>query len=300
MIDLEDGTTGGRIIAKRWLNNLDKNWLSTDGEQYYARIVGRLIRGQQETRNTLEVKAFRRVGDPHEMFHHVLQAAFVTLSLARGPPSKAAWHSVCRSFEPEDGGQDERFAPPSAPNTPAAPRVASLGRTKTPSTMQNMPTSNPAAPPLPETLSASASRITLPQTPPSHMLHTHAASHRCIPSPTPPPASPPPSPVRASSATAHQNPASLGARRVPGLKRDPLAHLGVLERAILLKILSSDASADSKEGVSCRTIVRAVAHYNATQDEIGKALDVLVDENFIIEIDDGHYTAAMNHYPASS
>lgn len=86
LIDLEDGTTGGRILARRWLNNLNVNWLRSDGEQYYARIIGRLVRGQQETRNSLEIKAFRRVADPHEMLLHILEAAFATLTFERGPP----------------------------------------------------------------------------------------------------------------------------------------------------------------------------------------------------------------------
>lgn len=59
--------------------------------------------------------------------------------------------------------------------------------------------------------------------------------------------------------------AASGTRRVLGLKRDPLAHLGVLQRAILLRVLESDEPG----GVSVRSIVRSVAHHNATLEDIG-------------------------------
>lgn len=84
LLDLEDGTTGGRIFAKRWLNGQDSDGLP-DEEQYYARIVGTIVRGH-ESKNTLRVEGIQRVTDPHQLFLHILEAAFVSLTLERGPP----------------------------------------------------------------------------------------------------------------------------------------------------------------------------------------------------------------------
>lgn len=84
LLDLEDGTTGGRIFAKRWLNGQDSDGL-LDEEQYYARIVGTIVRGH-ESKNTLRVEGIQRVTDPHQLFLHILEAAFVSLTLERGPP----------------------------------------------------------------------------------------------------------------------------------------------------------------------------------------------------------------------
>ncbi|KAI0636960.1 hypothetical protein C8Q77DRAFT_537662 [Trametes polyzona] len=184
MFDLEDGTTGGSIIAKRWRNGRDDSELPTTlDEQLYARIVGRLARGK-EAKNALEVKTLRVITDPHELLFHILEVAFVHLCFERGPPPV----SVRETIEPRGatGVHYEPLAglPATAPNTPAIPRTRAANVRPTPN---------------PDRSDASASRTSVtprPETPPP----------RPPPDSPSPPTSPSPAPTRRVQAPAIPSP----------------------------------------------------------------------------------------------
>ncbi|KAI0362111.1 hypothetical protein OH77DRAFT_19500 [Trametes cingulata] len=278
-LEIEDGTKDGRITVKRWLNEQDSDGFPTDGEPFYARFVGTLSRKGQETKNVLELKGWQRVTDPHQLFCHILEVAFVTLALERGPPSA----SVKRSVGPLslDWGPSGAFPPASAPNTPAIVRTARPPATQATPAHQWTPVT-PAPTPPPRTPSPPPSRSTT-QSPPA--------------SPSRAPASPTPHTIRRQQNDVI-SPLASGSRRASGLRRDPYAHLTVLQRAILLQILNTPPSG---EGVSVVAIVRGISHHDATEDQIGEALDFLMDAGYISTIgDDEHFVMKTNHYPTSS
>ncbi|KAL1947911.1 hypothetical protein VTO73DRAFT_13635 [Trametes versicolor] len=300
LLDLEDGTTGGRIFAKRWLNGQDSDGLP-DEEQYYARIVGTIVRGH-ESKNTLRVEGIQRVTDPHQLFLHILEAAFVSLTLERGPPPLSVRRSVGPRFLSGEQEVPAQFALPSAPTTPAVTRVARPSHALQSTPTRQVVTSSPAIPPRPPTPPPPAVR---PHTPPPPVVHPPTPPRSPSPqyatppsSPSPPraqspPTSPSPAPARASSSAIQQ---SSESRRVSGIKRDPWAHLSALERAILLQIFN----APSDEDVSVRAITRGVSHYEVTQADISHALDALTDKGFVEPLDNEHYIIKTNHYPTSS
>ncbi|KAI0374902.1 hypothetical protein BV20DRAFT_961124 [Pilatotrama ljubarskyi] len=274
LLDVEDGTKDGRIIVKRWLNGKESDGFPADEQPFYARILGKLPRGGQESKNVLELKAWQKVADPHHLFLHILEVAFVTLALERGPPPD----SVRRSVGPRElnWGPGVGFPTASAPTTPAITRTARPAASQTTQVQQRTPALFATSPGL-RTPSPSPSR-SIVRSPPT--------------SPSPAPSSPSP------AAHLSQNHHASGSRRVSALRRDPYAHLTVLQRAILLQILNAPVT---DEEVSMETIVRGISHHDAAPAQIGEALDFLVDEGYICQVrDNEHFTMKTSHYPTSS
>ncbi|KAH9901397.1 hypothetical protein C8Q73DRAFT_677698 [Cubamyces lactineus] len=279
-LTIEDGTRNGTLTAHRWLDSQPRINLPTDGKPFYARIIGKLKAGSEKKYpHVLEISLLKLVDDPHELLFHLLETAFVTLSIERGPPLD----SVKPNVEPrgQHGGIQEEIPVATAPNTPAA--VRTLARADT----LMRPASPVASPSIPSTPSRST---------PSRDVATPSVAHQNSSRPEPPRTptiSPPTSPT-----PSRWTPASGGTPgRASGLRRDPYAQLSVLERAILLQILNAPAS---EGGVNFRTITRGVSHHNATFKGISDAFDALTEQGYISQSPDGeHYAIRTKHYPST-
>ncbi|KAI0647062.1 hypothetical protein C8Q79DRAFT_957593 [Trametes meyenii] len=291
--DLEDGTTGGRVAAKRWRNNRETEGIPTDGRPFYAQIIGKIVRGAQETRNVLEINqlgGLHEVTDPHHVLLHILEVAYFTLMLKHGSPSDVVRRSV--GPRASEGGGVKAEMGSSAPSTPVVARTIRSEPCSPPDTYvprpqfeSPAPHSRPATPPRPQSRAA-----TEPPTSP-----TPASTPRTRDS-TPTPVDP--------ASVGHELVAQVQAsnsRRASGLRRDPYGHLTVLQRAIILLILnaSTATATTSAEGVSVIAIVHGVAHHEVTCVQIGDALDELTERGYIVPTDSEskHYTIKTNHYP---
>ncbi|OSC97116.1 hypothetical protein PYCCODRAFT_1440476 [Trametes coccinea BRFM310] len=280
LLDLEDGTSNGWITAKRWLNGQDTDGLPTDKDNFYVHITGELVRASGDSKTTLTVRSISVVTDPHQLLLHILEAAFVTLALERGPPTRAAKQSVGSRTQALVRQEEDEVWPPGAPVTPAVSRTFKSGV---------LPGSQ-VVPRSPAARSPPPSPSPSPRPPQVRMSPTQSSAHR---QPTTVPSSPrSPTPIRQGSN------AATGPRiATPARRRDPAADLSALERAILLKILGASPG---ENAVSVVTITRAVGHHNVAAHEIGAALDALVDKGYISASEDGnHYSDAAKscHYP---
>ncbi|KAI0664796.1 hypothetical protein C8Q70DRAFT_939770 [Cubamyces menziesii] len=285
-LEIEDGTRNGTLTAHRWLDQQPRVDLPTDDKPFYARIIGKLKPGSDKHYpHELEINLLNLVDDPHLLFFHILEAAFVTLSIERGPLPEPAQQSA----EPDGqdvGVQEEILPVANAPNTPAA--VPTLARTKTP-VRPVTPVVPPSVPSTPSRSTSSEDRAT-PST-------AHASSSRATEPPRTPTVSPPTSPTPTRQVPASSASGTPASGRVLGLRRDPYAQLSILERAILLQILNAPPS---EKGVNVRTITRGISHHNATQAKISDALDALTDQGYISQTSDGeHYTVRTRHYPST-
>lgn len=89
--ELEDGTSRGRISARRWSSEADCDELPDDCSKLYVDIVGHLDRKVRlNARNCVIIEHIHAATDvPNRLFFHILDTAFVTLSLQRGPPVRS-------------------------------------------------------------------------------------------------------------------------------------------------------------------------------------------------------------------
>ncbi|KAI8998627.1 hypothetical protein BD414DRAFT_533462 [Trametes punicea] len=262
ILDLEDGTKDGWISAKRWLTDQGSDGLPTQDAGFYVHILGKLIPGLVGGKNNIEVKAIRVVTDPHQIFFHILQVAFVTLALERGLPPLSVKLSVGPRIQ--TASEENQISPPSAPTTPAAPRIFKGGHVQTP--LSSPALRSPSPSPLPR----------LPVAQPVSATRSREISPRSSNSPSP-------------------GLQGVSTPRATGVRRDPHDDLTVLERAILLQIFNANPA---QGGVSLKTIVRGVCHHDVTATQIGNALDVLSDKGYISVLPDGiHYTVKTPHYP---
>ncbi|KAI0670371.1 hypothetical protein C8Q78DRAFT_1079344 [Trametes maxima] len=297
-LDIEDGTTGpGRVSAKRWRNGRETEGIPTDGRPFYAQIIGKIVRGAQETRNVLDINpvgGLHEVTDPHHVLFHILEVAFINSMLRHGPPSEDTKRSVGPRII--DGGVKEDMTP-SAPPTPMVKRTTGSERRFSPGPIVPRPRFESPAPP---------SRPTTPLTPQSRATTEPPASPTSSPSASPPTTPVPSTPPRARHASARRElvaqAQASGSRRASGLRPDPYGHLTVLQRAILLLILNTSAATDSAEGVSVDTIVRGVAHHEFTTVQIIDALDELTEQGHIAPVDSEakRYVVKTDRYPTSN
>ncbi|KAI0336550.1 hypothetical protein GY45DRAFT_1315943 [Cubamyces sp. BRFM 1775] len=286
-LDLEDGSRipmNSPMTAHYWLDRQPHIILPTHSKPFYARIIGKLKPpSDKEYTHSLEISLLSVVADPHQLFFHILETAFVTLSIERGPPPG----SVKENVEPraQTGGVEEEIPAATAPNTPAV--VRTLPRSGTPV----RPVSPAASPSIPSTPSRST-----PLRDRATPSASQASSSRPAEPPRTPTVSPPTSPTPTRQPPASSANGAIGAGLRP-LRRDPYAQLSVLERAILLQILNAPPS---EGGVSVRTIARGVSHHNVTQQKVSDALDALSNQRYITQSEDGKYrTIRTGHYPSA-
>ncbi|KAH9951456.1 hypothetical protein B0H21DRAFT_888375 [Amylocystis lapponica] len=131
-----------------------------------------------------------------------------------------------------------------------------------PSTANPTPMVSPAAPPTIHSPIQSPSQAAAPQSPSS--IRSGSSQH-----------------IAEGAATS----SARGTRRQS--RRDPLSHLGAIERGIILVILNAPPSED---GVHVSQIARGIKHLGPTPQQVEGALDKLVDEQYIVDtIDPSHY-----------
>ncbi|RPD80078.1 hypothetical protein L226DRAFT_530266 [Lentinus tigrinus ALCF2SS1-7] len=298
---LHDGT-GPRLIAKQWLSD-DGETLPV-GHWGYAHVVGQLDpKAQPGSKNVLIVKRIRALIDPPEdqLSFHIFQAAYVSLCFERGPPPTSV---LVRQAPRYSSDSLEPSTPRRAPTPNRAAGTSRLARGDTP---------NPRSPATPSPTRQHAQNRTPPQSPhaggsagpvepPRHQPFARASVPSREASHTPIRPSAPVSARLSSTLTSpiRDMPAqgsSGGSRRKSGIKRDPYAHLTVLQRAILLQILNTQ---HGETGSDVFTISRGVAHHNPSAEQIGDVLDFLVNEGYIeTTIDTGHYAIRTSHYPTN-
>ena len=211
--ELEDATSQGRISARWWSSEADCDKLPDDYSKLYVDIAGHLDQKVQlNARNCVIIKHIHAVTDaPDRLFFHILDAAFVILSLQRGPP-------VCSFLYSERGSVSEVMPQPvtTEPNndvfhnaTTLAPTPVCRDEPTTPRRVAGSSSqSQPAVPARvrdsgPST-SSSSPRLAAPRTPvreavsamsirqPAPTRHPVPAM---IPSPSLPPSSPSPGPA---------------------------------------------------------------------------------------------------------
>ncbi|KAM5531059.1 hypothetical protein V8D89_015279 [Ganoderma adspersum] len=299
--ELEDGTSRGRISARQWSSEANCDELPDDWSKLYVHIVGYLDRKiQLNGRNWVIIEHIHAVTDmPNRLFFHILETAFVTLSLQRGPPpittepsndephnATAAAPTPVRRDAPTT---PRRVAGSSSQSQPAVPaRVRNSG----PPTSSSSPRQPVPRTPAREAMSATSVRQ---PTPIRHSVPAMSPSPSPSPSSpssgpsSPPPSRTPPPPQRTSKTN--------GKRRQPGVKRDPYADLTVLQRAIILQLMNAPPS---ELGTDVSAIAIGVSHHDVTSDQVGAALDELVELGHIDStIDDSHYAIKTSHYPRS-
>ncbi|KAI9064445.1 hypothetical protein FKP32DRAFT_641038 [Trametes sanguinea] len=247
LLDLEDGTDNGWITAKRWLNGQDTDGLPSDKDNFYVNIMGELVRTGSDSKNALNVRSIQLVTDPHQVLLHILETAFVTLALERGPPADATKRSVDSRAQAFAREEEDEVWPPGAPVTPAVSRTIRPGVTSPGSLVTPMSPAAHSPPPSP----SPSPRPQVPVSPSNSPARQQA--------PTAPPSPKSPTPNRQAATRRHV--ATPSARR-----RDPAADLSALERAILLQILSVPPG---EKGVSVVAITRKVGHHNVPAQEIG-------------------------------
>ncbi|KAI0721079.1 hypothetical protein C8T65DRAFT_632160 [Cerioporus squamosus] len=298
---LEDGT-GGRITARQWLS--DGGEILPEGHSGYVQVVGHLDpKAQSGSKNVLIVKSIRALTDPtDQLFFHLTQVAFVTLCLERGPPPNSALVQATPRFassEPQEPSSSRSV--PTTPSRPARGTVATTDAdSRTPASpsrshlqVRRKPTPEPSLPAI------RSQPVPPPQreesTPADVASRSRTASPSSMPFSTPVSMRGPPQTPRRD--TTAQGSFGGSKRRQSGIKRDPYAHLTVLQRAILLQILNTQYTED---GSDVFTISRGVAHHNPTAEQIGDEMDFLVNEGYIENtIDSGHYAIRTSHYPTS-
>ncbi|TFK91041.1 hypothetical protein K466DRAFT_660376 [Polyporus arcularius HHB13444] len=301
---LEDGT-GSRMSARQWRS--DGGETLREGHSGYVQVVGHLdTKTQSGSNNVLIVKSIRALDDPADrLFFHLMQAAFVTLCFERGPPPTSVLVQATPRFASSEA--QEPCLPRSVPPTPqrAAGTGAGVACTDTdPTTPASPSRSDQKARRRPTSPEPSLAAVRPQSVEPSQHVQSATAdvASRAV-SPSPPirpraPAASGPSPPQTPRRDMRAQGSSGGAgRRQSGIKRDPYAHLTVLQRAILLQILNTQYA---EGGSDVFTISRGVAHHNPTAEQIGDELDFLVNEGFIeTTIDTGHYAIRTSHYPTS-
>ncbi|KAI1795869.1 hypothetical protein LXA43DRAFT_989837 [Ganoderma leucocontextum] len=299
--ELEDGTSRGRISARQWSSDVECDQLPDD-YSLYVHIVGHLDRKVRlNSRNWVIIEHIHEVTDmPNRLFFHILETAFVTLSLQRGPPPT----TVLNSIEP---GRATAPSPTlvhrNAPTTPS--RVAgssSQPQRAVPARIRNSdPPTSPSSPQQHTQRTSAREPMSEPATPLRQLAPTRKPVPATSPSPSPPPSSPSPgpsSPPVPETPPPPQRPSkTAGKRRQPGIKRDPFADLTVLQRAILLQLMNTPPSED---GTDVTAIAMGVSHHDVTPGQIGAALDELVELGHIEStIEDSHYAVKTSHYPRS-
>ncbi|PIL24006.1 transporter [Ganoderma sinense ZZ0214-1] len=302
--ELEDGTSRGRIFARRWSSDAACDDLPDDCSKLYVHIVGHLDRkAQLNGRNWVIIEQIHAVTDmPNRLFFHILETAFVTLSLERGPPPITAVPSNVEAHN-ATASSPTPVSRDAVPKTPR--RVAGSSSQPQPSVPVHIRNSDPP------TVSGT-SRQPVPRAPAQETtsvppIRQPAPTRQSVPamspspSESPPPSSPSPrlsspSPPR-TPPPPQRAPKTFGKRRQPGVKRDPYGDLTVLQRAILLQLMNAPPS---EHGTNVSTIAIAVSHHDVTSNQVGAALDELVDLGHIEStIDDSHYAVKTSHYPTS-
>ncbi|CCM04609.1 uncharacterized protein FIBRA_06791 [Fibroporia radiculosa] len=272
ILRLEDGTSKGQITAHQWLSNVHQVFEESRPDQTYVRVVGRLsrFRGSQAQvgKNELRVIHLHEVTDPHEPLFHILEAFMVNRIIQVGPPPLRA--------PPPDAIR----SPPSS-RTHAAP-ISLLSPPSPPVSPEQAPDSPHGMSPPPDVGrlrryfdgSPSASSEVSPGSP------RHATPSRDLL---------PAANVNNALAT-RSSPEKVWVKpghRAEASRRDPMSHLTVLQRGIILEIYNA---ASSKSGVDVVRIVRGISHQGVTPGEIERALDYLMDEEFIeLTVDESHY-----------
>ncbi|EJF65866.1 hypothetical protein BD309DRAFT_1013742 [Dichomitus squalens] len=304
---LEDGTSLGRIDARHYPTGSSFEELSDSDQgtsQLYVHVLGTLdLKVKLGSRNVIRVLHMYRVTDPNQLFFHILEAAFVTLSLERGPPPAAALKSAAPRIPTEPASPVIRRTAPSVSPLPRTPVKASV---PAPGPSRRVLTARTAEP---GPATPSTTRPSAPSTPTSWTPTPLASARRATPArqarppsppPTPPPRSPSPeppsSPPPASPQERVQKP-SKSKRRQPGIKQDPYADLTVLQRSIILQLMKAT---HSKAGMNVDAICHAVGHHYSTQQDVSGAIDVLLDLGLIENtIDEAHYAVKTIQYPRS-
>ncbi len=217
--ELEDGTSHGRISARQWVSDTNCDELPDDYSKLYVHVVGHLDRKVQlNSRNWVIIEHIHAVTDmPNRLFFHILETAFVTLSLQRGPPvccivsertAPSRSHAI---LQPQAAAAPNSVEPPNAtapmptpvrrdaPTTPR--RVAGSSSQPQPAVTVPSRIRNPD-PPASATPSSrqqraphTPARETVPATPTRQAAPTRQQPVAAIsPSPSPPPSSPSPGP----------------------------------------------------------------------------------------------------------
>ncbi|KZT09512.1 uncharacterized protein LAESUDRAFT_722476 [Laetiporus sulphureus 93-53] len=221
-----------------------KQWLDGGGECLEESDSGTCyvrIRGSLERFGRQPRNTIRvgqiRKADGHEYLAHVLEVFYVSLAMQFGLPPESASRSASRGLV-RDVAPPRRLTPPPTLDMSILAHTEPISRTTEAALPHRQQSTGVADEPEQESQDASI-----------------MANERSIDS-------------------LHDSSFEGPSRTI---LRDPLSHLNLLERAILLVLLDAPPNND----VSVATIARRVSRQRVSAEEIGDALDSLFDEGYI-------------------